>query len=339
MSIYRVVKTFPGDEDYALFESLPTLLYAENSQRFLYGNEPSVTHLEGCYVLLKDEQPVGRFAFYLNPDLKWEENRAACFGSYESSDDSMVSDRLLSLAKELARTNRCSWLIGPMEGSTWNNYRFSLSNERSNFFLEPYHHTYYNQQLLDTDFEIIAKYTSNRDHKIECDSTKVKLLEKKYELEGAIVRTLDMENLEADLFRFAEFCNEVFSENVLFTPIDERQFVQKYLAVKGYLDPTLTCIIEDEHESIQAVLFCLKDHMDQSGKTMMVKTIARRRTSPFKNVGHYFASKVVEMADKGGFESVIHAFMHDQNASLEISNTYSEQHEKSYALYAYECEL
>jgi len=70
MSELTIIRTFPGSENYNLFEDLPKQIYEENSPRFILGNDPVNVFLEGCYVLLNKGGAVGRFAFYENTMTK-----------------------------------------------------------------------------------------------------------------------------------------------------------------------------------------------------------------------------------------------------------------------------
>ena len=177
MEGFKIIKTLPGEFDYKSFDELPVSLYPKNSPRFIFGNEPVETHLEGCYVLFSNNKALGRFAFYENKELKYKDETVACIGSYECVSDSVVSTKLLDYAKNLARQRGYKWLIGPMEGSTWNNYRFSNHNNYRNFFLEPFHHIYYNNQFKSSGFEIIAEYFSNLDEELYYDESKLNKFE------------------------------------------------------------------------------------------------------------------------------------------------------------------
>ena len=153
-----IIKTFPGQDNYKLFEKLPVGLY--NPQQVRLINNPAMEFLEGCYVFLKNNQAIARFAFYENPELIINDENAASIGSYECINDPEASKIILEFAANLALQKGYKWLIGPMEGSTWNNYRFSEHHNYQNFFMEPYHHLYYNDQFINFGFNPISSYSS-----------------------------------------------------------------------------------------------------------------------------------------------------------------------------------
>lgn len=325
----------PGETQYALFDGLPKNIYEEASPRFVLGNDPVPDYLEGCYVLLKDNEPTGRFAFYENPALKYKDVAAACMGSYECVNDKDVSEKLMEYATALARGKGYGWLIGPMEGSTWNNYRFSLHNNYTNFFMEPYHHLYYNEQWINAGFETIADYYSNRHPAYDYNKAALDETEKHYLEKGAVFREMNMDNFDNELRQIAQLSVSNFAQNFLYTPISIDEFVGKYERLKNLFDPRLITVAEDKDGVIQAFIFNIKDYTDASGKTMIVKTIVRDQSSPLRGIAGYLVGRSGYAAREMGYEKVIHAFMIGDNPSLNISKRYAveEYQYKEYALY------
>lgn len=333
MSNYQIIKTLPNASDFYLFSNLPKQLYSPESQRFLLGNDPSEQHLESCYVLLENDKVVGRFAFYENPNLQYREEATACVGSYECIDNQDVSERLLQHAFQLAKEKGYTYLLGPMEGSTWNNYRFSLHNKQPNFFLEPYHHTYYNQQFQAANFQPIARYISNLDEKLEVEESRLQQLGTHFQKEGIIVRNIDLGNIEEELYRIGQFSIEAFAHNFLYTPIAPEDFVAKYSKVKALFQKELIWIVENEQQEIQAISFSIKDHWDATGKTVIIKSLARKKGSSLRGLGAFLIAKTYKTVKSLGYQKVIHAMMIQDNASVNLSEKYSGDAYKEYVLY------
>lgn len=336
MKSFRTIKTLPSEENFVIFKELPQKLYPKDSQRFLLGNEPVIEHLEGCYVLFKNEIPIARCAFYMNPKLQLDGKSTACIGSFECENNFESAEFLLKSIVEIARQKDVQILIGPMEGSTWENYRFSLDNSTPNFFMEPYNHEYYPTFFEKFGFNIFGSYFSNKDLLMEINKDELKRFEEKLEQNNGIARFLDVENLASELEKIAHFNNEVFKENNLFTPINPEKFVEKYMGMKKYLRPDFIRIIEDEKEQIHAILFSIEDFFNQNEKTLIVKSIARRKDSPFRGSTGYLGQKTYEVAKKEGFQNVIHAYFHEENESSTVSERYGGKRFKSYRLYSYE---
>jgi hypothetical protein len=273
-------------------------------------------------------------ALYFNPELKYKNEPAASVGNYECINDDKASLKILDYAKSKAREAGFKYLISPMEGSTWNNYRFSDHNDHPNFFLEPYHHIYYNRQFLKAGFEPIAKYVSNIDRKLTFDKDRLAKFDKVFKEKGAIVRNIDLGKFEEELYRLGEFSIEAFRNNFLYTPIESREFVEKYLPIKKFMDPRLVWIVEDVHKEIHAFIFCLPDHFDTTRKTFIFKSMARKSDTQFRGITSYLSGKMIQQANALGYTAAIHAMMFQDNASVNISKNYAGEPYKSYTLYA-----
>jgi len=223
-----------------------------------------------------------------------------------------------------------------MEGSTWNNYRFSNHNKFPNFFMEPYHHDYYTELFEAFGFKKIANYISVLDTDIKIETEKITKFESIFKKKGAHFRNLDISNLEDELYKIARFNNEAFSDNFLFTPIAEEDFVKKYLSYQKYFNPDLIWIVEDESGAIQALSFSIKDYMNTKEESLIIKSLARRKDSAYRGIGTYLVHKTYQLANQQGYKSLIHAMMIQDNASVAISEKYSQMDYISYSLYGYE---
>ncbi|MEM8527060.1 MAG: hypothetical protein AAGG68_20640 [Bacteroidota bacterium] len=333
MSNYQVIKTSRKDENFSLFQNFSKQLYPANSQRFRLGNDPVEQHLEGCYMVLEEKKVVGRFAFYENPNLQYQEESAACIGSYECIDSEEVSGFLLDFVTQLAKDKGYAWLLGPMEGSTWNNYRFSLHNDHPNFFLEPYHHIYYNQQFQAAGFQPIARYISNLDEQPTYDATQLKDFEHYLQAKGTIVRNIDLKNIEEELYRIGQFSIEAFSSNFLHTPIAPKDFVAKYRKVQSFFQKELIWLVENKQGEIQGIAFSIKDHWDVKGETVIIKSLARKKETEFRGLGAFLTGKTYQTIRSLGYKKVIHAMMIQDNASVNLSEKHSGDAYKEYVLY------
>ncbi len=330
---YQFLKTLPGKSLYHLFDQLSHDLYLKGSSRFKLGHDPVVSHLEGCYTLLRHGKPVGRFAFYENPSLEYQGQAAACIGSYECIPDQKTSHLLLEKAKELAAQKKYQWLIGPMEGSTTHPYRFSQNNQSPNFFMEPYHHIYYNKQFQKAGFQSIAEYCSNQTSSFQYSQEAADQLEQNFIENGATFRNLNLKDLDSDLRKIAVLSQSAFADNFLYTPIQIEDFVTKYKKHSPLFDPRLIWIVEDQQQEMQAFLFAIKDYCDPKQETLIIKSMARKKTSSFKGIGSVLSAKAYQTAKALNYKKVIHAFIYQDNNSLSISKNFSGSPYKSYALY------
>lgn len=333
MTQFSFFKTFPGLPNYNLFEEVPKLLYPENSPRFTLGHEPQNAYLEGCYIMKKNGLMVGRFALYVNPHLSYNNQTTTCIGSYECEDFYHSSTALINHAIKLSKALGVSYLIGPMEGSTWNTYRFSANNNTPNFFMEPYHHAYYVNQFRNANFKVISQYYSNLDTKLDTDPSTLNTLENEYKNLGGHIRHLNMKDFDNEMRKLAQCSIDWFQNNFLFTSISIDEFVAKYSAIKALFDPQLVWMILDKQHQIQAFIFGIKDYWDPKNESLIIKSVARNPNSQFKKAGTFLGGRINQMAKKKGFRKVIHAMMISDNASLAISKYRTGTEIKSYQLF------
>lgn len=333
MSNYTIIKARLDDDTLHKFEALPTELYPENSPRFNLGHEPVDLHLEGKYIIMDRDKPVGRFSFYENSSLIYQDQKTATIGSYECIDDLKASDFLFQQTKSIASKKGYQWLIGPMEGSTWNSYRFSDHNDHPNFFMEPYHHTYYNAQFKAAGFDSISHYISNTDKQLDTQDSELDLSEKRYKNQGALIRSIDLKNYESDLKKIGQLSIDSFKDNFLYTPITINQFVSKHIEFAKYMDPDFIKIIEDNTGQTHAFLFAIHDHFDSSNKSLVIKSIARKIDSPYKGISQYLTGRVTQVAKQKGYKKIVHAMMIHDNHTVSGSAKYNGADYKSYSLY------
>lgn len=333
MSKYRFVKSMPDQALHISFEKFPERIYEANSPRFILGHDPKIQFLEGCYLMYADDQPVGRFALYNNPFIKFDGYKTLLIGSYECINDVSISDSLLAFAKATAKQLGAEQIIGPMEGSTWNNYRFSNNNDHPNFFMEPYHHVFYNHHFTNAGFESIATYLSNLGQTDCFDKDFIQSFEEKYRNEGYVIRNIDLADFKNEITKIGELSITGFAGNFLYSPISIDQFVDKYEKIKPYLDPQLIWLIEGQNETLQAFVFGIKDYNDSTNKTLIFKSMVRSPHTKLKGAGYYLSSKLIEKGHVLGYTQIIHALMIADNASVGISKGHSGKPYKSYSLY------
>jgi hypothetical protein len=330
----KIIYTRPGDENFHLFQSLLTDLYPADSIRHKQGDPVNDEFLHTCLVYTLNDKPVARLALYFNPSLSSNGTPAACIGNYESVDSKEISKILLDYAEDIAKRNAYRYILGPMNGSTWDNYRFSLHNNYSNFFLEPYHHIYYNDHFTTSGYTAIAQYFTMRDRTLHHERPAVQQREKELRESGVVFRNIDLDDYSQELDRMHEFSMKAFRSNFLFTPISLDTFKAKYLPLKNYIKPEHV-IIAQQGDQIAGLAFCIDDHYSKD-PVLILKTVARDSNKAYSGLGNVLGSIVTRYAKENGYKAVLHAFMMETNFSRELSEEYSGEHYKQYLLYSKE---
>jgi len=328
----KILKTHPDSFDFHLFKNFGSSLYENLNGNVKSLNSPVLKHLENCYLIYSNNSPIGRFSMYKNTDLNYQEGNAACIGSYECINDIEAHRFVLDVAKDEALKSGAKWLLGPMEGSTWNNYRFSQTASGS-FFLEPKHHLYYNDQFIDSGFNSIAEYVSQVDKKPSVNVEKLQQTEQYFKEKGVGFRKINMKMFSDEIEYISDFCLESFSSNFLYTPITKQEFCLRYKMVKPIVNSDFVQLAVDGSNEVHSFIFAVHDYCDPLGETLIIKSIARRPNSPYRGLSSLAVMKIYEEAINYGYKKVIHAFMLKSNSSLNTSKKYRTNTLQEYKLY------
>lgn len=331
-----VIITKPGKAGFEKFEQLPGLIYPDGIRGSQIFSQINSEFLYQCIVMVDQDTPVARLSIYDNPNLKFKDKKSICIGNYECIEDANVSTKLLNIAIQLSVECGAEYVIGPMNGSTWDAYRFSTDHDHPNFLLEPFHPLYYNDQFLRNGFESIAHYHSSKITDIYLDQDKFAQLESVLTQEGIAIRSIDIDKFEGEIDRLFLFLSENIRDNYLFTPINHTTFRRKYIKIKPMINPDLCLIAEDNRGEMAGFIFCYEDLLNHNEKSLIVKTVVRDKSDKFKGLGQYLGGHILKLASEGGFESLVHAFMLSGAASSKISKSMSGRAYKNYVLYGKE---
>lgn len=322
----------PSDPNFHLFEAVKKHVYKDGNIA-TQPDELNPEFLAGCCVVTENGIPVGRLAFYNNPELYWNNERACCVGNFECVNDPAIAAMLLKQAERWAEVNRFKYILGPMNGSTWDNYRFSMHHDQPIFLSEPFHPLYYNELFREAGFEPILHYQSRIERGVTDQHQKVADKIHDSGLNGIVVRELDTSRLDEELDKLFPLVVAAFERNTLYTPISKETFHRKYAGIIRQLGTRYVLVAEKNGELIGFV-FAFQNHLETAKKQFIYKTVARKYGKEYAGVGHVVALEVMKRAIADGMEDAIHAFMIYDATSTEISGNFNSQPYKEYVLYA-----
>lgn len=328
-----ITETGPGHPDFQLFTELPKRIYPPDSIRFKVPELVPADFLRACYLLKDGENVVARAGIYDNPLLEYAGGHAFSVGNYECADRMEYAGALLTFITDTVKSWGGKYLIGPMNGSTWESYRFLADHDNPLFFTEPYHHLYYNAQFERAGFKPIARYYSNIDHGIEPDNPEILVREREFQARGVTIRAIDLASFEAEIGRVYDFNLLAFKTNFLYTPITREAFMKKYMQTKAYINPELTLLAEDVEGNLVGYFFCIPDFYNTTSKSLIVKTLARHPGAEWRGLGHVIGNVIYRKAAALGFTSAIHSFIYEQGTSTQLSAHFSGTHYRNYVLY------
>lgn len=251
---------------------------------------------------------------------------AAAIGRIEVTTQAGATSFLKSLLEE-CRQEGSSWVVAPLDGDTWHTYRLAVSgSERPFFAMEPPAHPLLAAALLEAGFAPQLHYLS----------AEVPLTDGRTASPGSAslsVRALDVRDPEADLERMYRIASVAFQGAPLFTPIDFEGFAELYRPALAKVVPELVLFAEDERGEAVGFLFGFPDWAEgtASPRAAILKTYAT--VTPGAGAGTVLADAFHERARRLGFESVIHALMHENNRSLRHSRRLGGSPFRRYALF------
>lgn len=302
-------------------------------QKKVYGNgsrrDEVNAHYLLCYLLvLHHNEPAARLCLYLNPAIGG--GTTLLFGNLECINDTAVFERLMQEVTHYAKANFYTSITGPINGSTWDEYRLPITRFGTQFITDLPQPDYYRNLLLQSGFAISQQYFTYTSP-IQPKTTNAAFIQR-IQKDGITVRTIDLNHYEVELEKLYSLCNIAFANNVFYSPVSKADFLKKYSQVKSLLRADFVWIAEDKQGVIQTFIFCLPDPYQND--RLVMKTIARNiRNRQSAGLVSYLADIIYNHAHAAGFRHILHAFMHGSNRSKVLSEKYNGQVFKEYALF------
>lgn len=328
-----ILLTYPEKENFHLFVECVENIYQESDWKIKKSEAVPRCYLNNCLVLIKNNKALARASIYLNPDLTYQNKKTACIGHYECINDIEVACFFHQQIEAYCKELQMEFIIGPMNGSTWENYRFNVQHYDALFFTEQLQADYYNDFFTDWGMSTISNYFSSKTKQLDFTFPGMKDLENYFKDLKVSIREIDLEKYALELEKLHTFLLEAFKTNFLFTPINKADFINKYLQYKAFIDRRFVLIAEDENQHIVGVIFCIQDIYNTQEKSLIIKTIARNSAKKWQGLGHLLGQKIYKLAHQQGFQSVVHAFIKEEGTSPKISKNFLGTSFKKYKLY------
>lgn len=288
-------------------------------------------------IVASDDNAVARCSLWWRNTPAYPAQRLGLIGHYASR-DSDAAAQLLKLACGQLAAQGCTLAIGPMDGNTWQRYR--LLTERGNepaFFLEPDNPDDWPNHFSDNGFGVLAGYFSTLNANLAQSGDNLTQAAQRAANRGVQVRPFKPDRFEEELGQIYRLSLASFSQNFLYTPINEADFVALYQPLRPYIRPELILLAERDGQPI-GFLFALPDWLQaQRGAaidTVIIKTVAVHPDHQVGGLGSLLVARCQEMAYHLGYRRAIHALMHERNASRKISRRNETATIRRYVLFA-----
>jgi len=255
----------------------------------------------------------------------WDGKACAAIGDFNIQNEASGIALIQAVNVEI-KSESFHAILGPMNGDTWHSYRaVTQSDNSSPFMLEPISGPYDFLALQKTGFKAVSHYVSNR------AALKDTLSSAPVTIEGVTIAPWNGKNGEALVDHIFAMSEGSFAKNNFFKPINIDAFRAMYIPLLSALDPRFVLIATHHSGKICGFLFGFPDQSaPKDNPTIILKTYA----SGLRGVGYALADYFHRAALDIGFKSVIHALMHEDNASLKSSHQHNSVTFRRYALLA-----
>lgn len=218
-------------------------------------------------------------------------------------------------------------IIGPLNGTTWNTYRY-VTNRGNHppFLMEPFNKDYYVELFEKIGFKPLTYYISTIMENMnpvqrENLSKKIEKLKKFDFYKDITVKSAENEDLLVVLNKVYDLTIEAFRNNFLYSELDREIFIKMYMSYEDKIVKKLFKMLYLKDELIGYV-FGIPDYLElaNNGKveTIILKTIAISPKYNGKGMGYILIDELVKEAENLGYKNVIYALMHEKNISRNI---------------------
>lgn len=254
---------------------------------------------------------------------KWGDHKTAALGAFRCETEQAGTALLTTICSEL-RAEGVEAIIGPMDGDTWHAYRTITGTDGSvPFLMEPTAGDHDYAAFRSAGFEPISSYVSTRGRLEDAISQPPDMPE------DCIISAWDGTD-PAHLFGHVfDLSLQTFQRNAFYKPITRSQFLALYEPYVPMLDKRFILFARRGDGTLLGFLFGIPDFLQgPETKTVILKSYA----SGHPGVGHCLAHRFHQTALENGFDTVIHALMHEDNKSLDRSAKHGASVFRRYAL-------
>jgi len=221
--------------------------------------------------------------------------------------DGPAGARLLEQAVARAKSAGATALIGPMEGDTWHAYR--LISERGDakpFMMEPSSADHDRAAFEAAGFAEVSSYFSASVPMSELPGAKPKARD------SFTISHWDGSDPDGLFTQVYELSTQAFAGNPFYKHIALEDFLAMYRPVVPMLKQELILFARDAQDNLVGFLFGIPNYTEgPQTKSVILKTYASLQ----KGAGHWLSYQFYVNAKAMGFETAIHALMHDDNLS------------------------
>ncbi|WNJ17835.1 hypothetical protein [Pontibacter sp. G13] len=333
MKPYSCVSTQPGDQLWELWCSIPALIDPQHHHEWATKPQPDDGKFWKGLILYQDSLPIGRLGLYRPVDFSLDGQACGMVGHYACVNNPRGASYLLGAATQMFHELGWNRWIGPMDGSTWDAYRFRLENRPITCLGEQQHPTYFANHFQQAGCEVMAEYVTSKSYEFPCDPN-WRETQARFERRGIRFRTMDMDRYEEELRGVFPLCKAGFRNNYVYTDISESHFLSKYLPLRKFLKAEWIFLAEDEGELV-GLMFAYPNLPHIHPKSVVAKTVVRAPGRKYAGIGRVLANLLHHHMQETAMEELVHAFMILDGNGQALSHRYFGELYQRYHLYGF----
>ena len=236
----------------------------------------------------------------------WDDAATATLGAFTAKTEA-AGAVVLEEALAFIRANHIAQVIGPMDGDTWHSYRFVTKSDNSPaFLLEPATTPEALAAFNSAGFTEISSYFSARVPLEQAGLTRPK------DTGDFTIETWDGTDPERLFGQVFDLSTTAFAKNAFYKPISRAAFLAMYMPLVPMLKPELIFFARRPDDSLAGFLFGTPNYAEgPDPKSAILKTYA----SLSRGAGQHLAYAFHKAAVRLGYDTAIHALIHDDNLS------------------------
>ena len=246
-----------------------------------------------------------RITVYLDGPI-WDKAPSATLGGFSCQSAEAGKD-ILKQALSFIRTQGHHQVIGPMDGDTWHSYRFVTQTDESPLFLlEPNAKPHCLEVFKQCGFTQISNYFSARVPIAKTAMTAPPATP------DFTIEPWDGTDPEDFFGQVYDLSCRAFSQNAFYKPIARQDFLAMFMPMIPMLKPELIFFARRPDQTLAGFLFGTPNYAEgPKPDSVILKTYA----SLAKGAGQHLAFAFHKAAANLGYETAIHALIHDDNLS------------------------
>jgi hypothetical protein len=278
------------------------------------------------WALLDGDRLAARCSLWWTATPLHSHHRLGVIGHYAAC-DGVAGGKLLDSACAALSATECTFAIGPMDGSTWRQYRFVTEKGiEPPFFLEPDHPEDWPDHFTESGFLSIASYQSTVNDDLARDDPRAAAAERRLTERGLVIRPFNRDRSDEELRKLHCVALAAFRAAPWYQPLDAQEFVARYSPLIPLVHPDLVLIAE-RGDHVVGFVFAVPDWLQHrragAVDTIIIKTVAVHPGRGQAGLGRLLAWRCEQRAAAAGYRRAIHALMAQRGTSINISGGFT----------------